>query len=78
MNWYFEKKMNCLFCKCGSWPQFTAIEFDSFCENFIRGPMEMVEMNHYFQCSAETKVLCKPEDFFISPNGIVGFVGFRV
>jgi len=40
----------------------------------------MVEMDHYFQCSAETKVLCKPEDFLFHPMGLLDLVGlgFRV
>ncbi len=46
-----------------------------FVRIFIRGPMEMVEMNHYFQCSAETKVLCKPEDFLFRPMGLLDLVG---
>jgi hypothetical protein len=37
--------------------------------------MEMVEMDHYFQCSVETKVLCKPEDFLFHPMGLLDLVG---
>jgi hypothetical protein len=38
-------------------PSFFYGKFDSFCENF-RGPMEMVEMDHYFQCSAKKIGFC--------------------
>jgi hypothetical protein len=46
------------------------MEFDSFCENF-RGAMEMVQMDHYFQCSAQNRVLRKPEDFLFNPMGLL-------
>ncbi len=39
------------------------------CENF-RIPMKMIEKDHYFQ----NRFLCKLEDFFPSPMGLIGLV----